>query len=762
MFERLFAFLFKYRPVVFDQGELALGTPWPLGLILGVGAVAAAAVVILYSRSAGSLDRRDRVVLTALRIGALAVLVFCLARPMLIISTVVPQQNFLGILVDDSRSMQIADGETPRSQWVYDQFGPEGSELLSALAERFKLRFFRFSETTTRLNDASELAFAGRQTDLGRALDAARRELAAVPLAGLVLVTDGATNSPGSMTDALMQLRASGVPVHTVGLGQPRFERDLAVERATVPQTALQGSSVAVDVTVVHRGFDGETVQLTIEDGGRILNAQEVQLSRDGEASTVRAHFVAEESGPRTIRFHVAPQDGEIVEENNTMETLIYVDDGRRRILYFEGEPRWEVKYLRRAIAEDENVEVVVLQRNADDKFSRLGVEDSLELIAGFPTTREELFRYDGLILGSIEASFFTHDQLGMIADFVSRRGGGLLALGGRHAFVQGGYTGTAVADALPVMLESGIVPDSGSFFAEVDVELTPFGRTHAAIQLAASMEASAARWNSLPAISTLNPLTAVKPGASTLLVGRAEETSDPLVVLAYQRYGRGKALAFPVQDSWLWQMHADIPLEDMTHETFWRQLLRWLVSDVDEHVSVATSSDRVERNMPVTVTSEVSDSGYLRINGAEVVATVTAPSGAVRDVPMEWTVERDGEYRTTFVPDEDGLHEIEVYAENAGTSLGFGTAHVEAGDLQTEFRDAEMNASLLERIADETGGRFYTPETVSTLPEDVSFTESGTTVHEERDLWDMPVLFLLLIALIGTEWAYRRSRGLA
>ena len=165
---------------------------------------------------------------------------------------------------------------------------------------------------------------------------------------------------------------------------------------------------------------------------------------------------------------------------------------------------------------------------------------------------------------------------------------------------------------------------------------------------------------------------------------------------------------------------------------------------------------------MPVTITSEVSDSGYLRINGAEVVAAVTAPSGAVRDVPMEWTVERDGEYRTTFVPEEDGLHEIEVYAENAGTPLGFGTAHVEAGDLQTEFRDAEMNSSLLERIAGETGGRFYTPETVSTLPEDVSFTESGTTVHEERDLWDMPVLFLLLIALIGTEWTYRRSRGLA
>jgi hypothetical protein len=123
--------------------------------------------------------------------------------------------------------------------------------------------------------------------------------------------------------------------------------------------------------------------------------------------------------------------------------------------------------------------------------------------------------------------------------------------------------------------------------------------------------------------------------------------------------------------------------------------------------------------------------------------------------------VERDGQYRATFMPTEDGLHRITVRAEQRGTPFGSDVAYVQSGDLNSEFRDAEMNAALLRRLAAETGGTFYTPSDVASLPEDVSFTESGTVVHEQRDLWDMPILFIALLALVGAEWTYRRSRGL-
>ncbi len=764
MLESLFQFLFKYRPVVFERGTFVFDPPWPPIAVIIAGIVTAAVAAALYVRTRGRLEQRDRVALSLLRLGTVGVLVFCLLHPMLVVATVVPQANFLGILLDDSRSMQVTDqGDRTRSAVMTEMFGSNDAPIISQLEDRFKLRFFRFSDVARHLNDTTELTFDGRWTDLARALDGARRELGGVPLAGLVVVTDGAENgAQESLSQSVLQLQAGGVPVYAVGMGAEQFERDIALRRATAPRRVLAGSSVAVDVTVGQSGFGGSRAELVVEDAEQILATREFELPRDGDVTTVRMHFTAEEPGPRRLRFRIAARDGEAVIANNELERLVVVENARPRVLYFEGEPRFEVKFLRRAVAEDDNVRLVVLQRTADEKFYAIDVDPEDDLAAGFPATRAELFRYDGLILGSVEASFFTHDQLSMIAEFVGRRGGGLLVLGGRRSLAEGGYAGTPLAEALPVVLDPGRAGDAPAVAPEVRVRPTAFGLTHPVTQLAPEAEASERRWRSLPALTTVNPLVELKPAASVLLEGEAEGFDEPVVVLAYQRYGRGRALALPVQDTWLWQMHADVSVEDETHETFWRQLLRWLVADVPEHVTLTAGADRVETGSSVELAAEVADSGYLRLNGADVSARIVAPDGSESVVPLEWSVERDGEYQTSFLPDQDGLYEVHVQAERAGAPIGSDVAWVQAGDLNSELRDAEMQASVLRRVAEETGGRFYTPSTVGTLPEDVSFTESGTTVREERDLWDMPILLLALLSLIGAEWVYRRRRGLA
>jgi hypothetical protein len=364
------------------------------------------------------------------------------------------------------------------------------------------------------------------------------------------------------------------------------------------------------------------------------------------------------------------------------------------------------------------------------------------------------------LILGSVEASFFTADQLRMIAEFVSQRGGGLLALGGRHSFAEGGYAGTPLADVLPVVLEEPRTEPR--FFAALKVEPTAYGMTHGVTQLAATEQESAERWKTLPPVSTLNPVRRTRPGAVTLLTGRGEGLPGPQVVLAYQRYGAGKALAFTAQDSWMWQMHADVPLEDMSHENLWRQLLRWLVSGVPGPVGATVTPERAAPGSPVTVTATVSDDRYLRVNDARVVAHVTAPSGEVRDVPLEWAVGKDGEYRASFTPAEKGRHELRVEATRSGTALGSQTTYAQAADLDLEYFGAEMRRPLLERIAHDTGGRFYTPDALASLPSDLGYSGGGATVQETKPLWDMPALFLAVIGLVSAEWAFRKHRGLA
>ena len=760
--EAIFGFLFKYRPFVFEKGHFALGAP---GAVVGfglTGLVVAGVLVYSYSQARGKSAWRDRAILAALRVGVVAVLVFCLLRPKLVLSSVIPQRTFLGVLIDDSRSMQIADGAEARSAIVQRLVGSTDSTLAKALGEKFMLRFFRFSSGADRVARGTEASFGGRETHLGRSLEEARAELAGVPLSGLVVLTDGADNSGSGFTEALLGLKAAAVPVFTVGIGKERFPKDVELTRVDAPREVLKGSSLVVDLQIRQTGYRGKKVTVYVEDAGRIVGSREVDLPADGASATARVHFTAGEAGPRVFRFRIPAQDGELVPQNNQQDALIVVNDRREKILYFEGEPRYEVKFIRRAIAADKNVQVVVLQRTAQDKYLRLDVDSASELLGGFPKTREELYKYRGLILGSVEAGFFTPDQLRMIGDFVSQRGGGLLALGGKRAFAEGGYAGTSVAEMLPVILDSKAGTEKEPFFAEMKVDATPAGLVHPAMQIAATEEATAKRWKELPPVSTFNPIGRVKPGATTLLTGSGRNLPGRQVVLAYQRYGRGKSVAFTVQDSWIWQMHADIPLEDQTHETLWRQMLRWLVSDVPGEVMISPSRDRTSPGEPVTLTAEVDDDRYLRINDAQVTAKIIDPSGKQLDVPMEWTVNRDGEYRATFTPQAEGIYQIHASATEGGKGLPTGVTYLQAAPLSTEYFDAEMHAPVLRRIAEETGGRFYTPETVHSLPEDVSYTESGAAVVEERDLWDMPVVFLMLLALIGAEWGYRRARGLA
>ncbi|MEO8260216.1 MAG: glutamine amidotransferase [Acidobacteriota bacterium] len=756
MLESLFRFLFKYPPLFFEQGDFAFGLSRPMMVALAAAGLAGGYALFSY-RSVAKNRGRDRAILIGLRLAILGVIVFCLLRPALILKAAVPQQNFLGVLVDDSRSLQIADSDgRPRSAFVNDNLGADGP-LLNALSKKFVLRFFRFSSTADRLKATSDLKYEGTTTRLGGALDRSRDELAGLPLAGLVMISDGADTSDAALDESIASLKARSIPVFTVGVGQERFAKDIQVTRVETPRAVLKGTSLDVNVVITQTGYAGATVALNVEDEGRIVGTQEVTLPPDGESSTVRVRFTAADAGPRNFRISVPGQAGEQVTQNNARTALIEVNDKREQILYFEGEPRPEPKFILRAVEDDKNLQVVLLQRTAENKYYRRGVDSGDVLEAGFPKTRDELFAYRALILGSVEAASFSPDQLRMIADFVSKRGGGLLMLGGRRAFAEGGWAGTPVGEVLPVLLESQPTPN---YFSELSARPTPAGRISPVTQIGADEAASDKRWLDFPPVTTVNPVNRVKPGA-TILLSALDNRKQDQVVLAFQRYGRGKALAMPIQDSWLWRMNAKIPVTDTTYATFWRRLGRWLVDDVPDKVMLTMTQDRVDPGQPMKLTAEVVDAQFGGVNDARVVATITSPKGTTTEVPLEWTVEHDGEYRSSVVPDEEGLYTIRVAASRDAKDLGSDTAYVRASAADSEYFDATMRAPLLKRIAEETGGRFYTPATAATLPEAISYSGRGVTVVEERDLWDMPAILLLLIGLTGGEWAYRRARGL-
>ena len=781
----------------FGRGRIDLAWPWPLF----AGAALALVVLVVALARRSPKRRRGALLLAGLRAAALVLVLFALFRPQLVVSTVVPQENVVGVLFDDSASMRIADaGEDAdglplrRADRMIGAFpeAPAAEALGSVLRERFVLRKFRFgAEGAERLPEGAPvgaaLGLSGARTDLAAALGSAVEELASLPVAGLVLLTDGAdTGGAGGTGDdrgdrgsrleeVLLDLRERGIRVYPVPLGRSEVERDLELGRPDLPSRILLGSEIEVRIPVSQRGYDGRTVRLEALDEGRLAASRPVPLTRGGETRLVTLSVPAETPGIRRLRFRLVPESDEEMTRNNERTALVEVEDRALELLYFEGQPRWEMKFLRRAVRDDPGLRVACLLRTAGGKFYRVDVADAEELAGGFPETREELFRYSGVVLGSVEASFFRSDQLNMLRDLVSRRGGGLLTLGGRSAYAEGGYRDTPLAEILPFTLPPGDADGSGdgapraadprSSFRQLRVTPTRAGSSHPVVRLESDPEDDRARYAGLPLLSAVNRLAAAKPGAVTLLEGAPEVGGGAEPVLAFQRFGRGRVASLTVQDLWLWQMHADIPVEDQTHEVLWRRLLRFLAADAPRRVEASAAPRNALPGERVEITARVLDESYLAVNRATVEASVETESGATEILPLRWTGRRHGEYSAAFVPESPGLHRISVRAGSESPETEpdapAASAFFEVGNVEDEFFGTGTDRGLLSRIASETGGRLFEIHEARALGADLSFSETGATVVERRDLWNMPALFLGLVALLSAEWSLRRFWGL-
>ncbi|MDH3218636.1 MAG: hypothetical protein OEO19_03800 [Gammaproteobacteria bacterium] len=753
----MFEILFKYPAEFFAQGRLILALPWWQLALLPLAVLVVSFVLLGYFRLRGDTRPVDRIAIAILRSCAISLVMFALLRPMLEVSSRAPQPNVVGVLLDNSISMNIGDyAGAPRHEFIGRQFAAESGSLLRDLRQRFDTKLFKFGASTQPVNDIAALDYSAGASDLLQGLQQVQDALQGEPLAGLVVVSDGATGALQQLDERLLSLRSAGIPVHGIGLGQTSYPRDIEISGVELPERILQGSRVVADVAIRQRGYDAQTVDLVVEDDSRILYQGQIRL-RPGLQS-IEVPLSSEEAGPKALKFSVANQAREQIAVNNSRQAFMSVDDRSRRILYFEGEPRFELKFIRRAVADDENLRVSGLIRTADAKFYRVGIESEDELRNGFPITREELFSYDALILGSVELSLLSREQQQMIIEFVSRRGGGLMMLGGRHAFAEGGYRDSVLQAISPVIMAQQAQPE---FAREIKIQPTAAALVHPALMVADSNEKSIARWLTLPPLTIVNPIRQIKPGATLLLTSATSGDDTPWVAMAMQRYGRGKVIAFPVQNSWLWQMHHEIDLQDQTHEILWRQLLRWLVEGVPERLSLTLSTHSVARDGVIGLRSEVLDPDYEPYLQARVRAIVTTPQGLEQIQPLSRHPSLDGVYEAEIAVADPGDYQLRVELEQGGEAISSATSRIEVTRDGAEYYRSEMNESLLRRIAAETGGGFFTPDDADAVVDALAAQQRGANALVRYELWDMPLLFVLLVLALSLEWGYRRWRNL-
>lgn len=760
--DTLLQLFFKYRWSTFAKGQLGFANRpawWVLMLLaLALGAL----IYFVYVRPDYRISSLNRTALIALRTALVALLAIILMRPVVVIPSVIPKSTAVAVLADDSRSMTLQDENGhSRLDAAKDLLKPD-SKFSKGLDDKFKVSQYSFAATATKLKALDELKAEGTATDLANAMQEVVKDATGTPLSALVLLTDGGANTPRDLVAQLRELKARNLPVFTVGVGSAERFKDAELVRVTAPRRVLVGSAVIAEALIRLSGYGATKVSLAVSEDGKAVKTENFDIKAN-EAQTVSIEYTPTSPGTHRYTFEVKPLDAETTLENNAQEALIQVTNDHPKILHIEGEPRWEYGFMRKAFAKNEkNLVMVSSLRSADGKFYRQGVESGTELEKGFPLSDEELFSYQGLVIGSIEANFFTYDQLKWIEQFVARRGGGFLALGGRHAFDAGKYANTPIADLLPLQLNDRPEEPEVEAVSNFKAALTARGRTHAVTRLAEDRNLSAKAWDELPAITVLETLTTLKPGATLILEARSTQDKNRVIpLLAEERYGRGRTLAFTTNDTWRWRM--EMPSQSNAHETFWRQLLRYVVSTTPNQYEVAAERDVYAQGDVVNLRGEVNDKKWEAVKDAVVTARITKPSGASIDLPLKVNfTEQASDYRSEFTPDEKGVYKLELTAKRGGATLGEAQSSFLVTDRTREFNDAAQNVELLKRIAAETGGKYYPLSRASEMLDEITQLEGKNSERVSKDLWDMPINFLLLIGLASGEWFLRKRKGLA
>jgi uncharacterized membrane protein len=733
-------FLFKYPEQAFKDSEFVLASGWPLWLMffmLGVCLVLVGGV-LLWKRA--SLRWWQLASLGTLQILMLALALFVLWQPALVNERLLPGENTVAILLDTSGSMAFTDGSSTRMAQAQQLLTPAALEELSA---NYNILPYSFDAEARPLPDFSQLPEPGVASNIGTSLVQTLREASTSSLGAVILISDGADNS-GNLTPAeLSEIASFGVPVHTIGIGRESIAEDLELEEVLLPGKALPGTTLSARVSIRHDA--GGTARIKVYDGDTFLSTTEVELDPAQSSTLAFIDIDVEDPGQLDLRFTLDPINNERNLVNNTRASVVDVPEGRYRILYVEGEPRWEYKFMQRALSEDPSIQLSTLLKVTPNKYYRQGIDSPEELADGFPSERHELFAYDALIIGSMNVAEFTAAQQQLIRDFVSERGGSLMMIAGRSGLGLGGWGESVVSEVLPSRLSSS---DAAFTRQKAPVVLTEIGRTAPMLKLSDSDSENAQLWSELPEVADYQRLGPLRPAASTLLEVRVDGRNLPLLV--GQPYGRGQSLILATGGTWRWQM--SLPLEDMRHETFWRQLARHLVANSPRPFELSATVD----NEDIVVRAELRDPADEANQGLNITAVVSSDTGELLNLELLPAPGQAGVFQARFAPAGSGLYNVEAITRK-GEELVSAVRTATRFEQGQESFNIRQNRALLERVSEETGGEYWTPAQFGEMSRAISYSTAGITERQLSYLWDAPFFFMLLLLLKTCEWLLRR-----
>lgn len=747
----MFDWLLNHSQADFSAGQLTFASslsPWLL-----IGLIILAALLLGFSlwRRRQHLSANKLWTVWVLQTLLASLLLTLIWQPSLKISNISAGENTVAVLLDSSGSMQVGSNGSSRFSTARKELS---DSILPAISKYFKVRTATIGNELNWLDELpADLQTFDQRSNISTALIDALDQARVNPLTAVIVASDGSDNSQAISADFWDKLATYNVPVHTIGVGKTELPNDTEVVSVDLPDSALPGSVQTARVTVQHGAQD--TLRLKVYSGEDIVAIEEKSLSGAAGITTVEVDIDANDIGIQELRFDAEAASNDINPQNNTRKQLLHTQDQKRSVLYFEGEPRWEYKFIRRAMHQAPGISLVTILRTTPNKFYRQGIESAEQHANGFPDTKEELYLYDAVIIGNVEAVSMNATQHQLLHDYVSERGGTLLMLAGDKALADGGWQTSPVSKTLPVTLAG----TGRKTFERIHAKalLTDVGTLAPITKFSQNLEENNSQWSELPELADFQRTGKTKPGANVLLSSNINNESHPL--LAHQRYGKGNAYLLATSGTWRWQMQ--LPADDQHHETFWRQLVHAAVASAPPQIQISTNQKIYRDDSQVTITAKLFDNDFNPFSNGDVIATTTSPDGIKNSVTLTASADEAGVYSATTNAATTGSWQIDIKASEGGNELAPATTQwIFREDDTAENYALAQNETLLKRIANNTGGSYYTIKNASDIAETLRTSRSGIVREQTLPIWNAPLFFLLLLGLKLLEWFLRLRWG--
>jgi hypothetical protein len=802
------------------RGDIALEWIILAAIVLGV------TVFLMYRKAAPDLSPGKKYTLATLRTVFLVLILVLLMRPVWAFVIESSVRRELVVMLDTSTSMKIEDprsdaddqkrvalaravldptkglnqtlpanaglDKVSRLDVVKAVLKSDKFDLMPRLAKDYNVDTFTFDAALTDLPAASfrqlppesgaapaaatqptkpseaawvdKLAANGQQTALGDAVRAVVARKRGQPMAGMVLVTDGANNAGADPRAAAQIAKDARVPLYIYGVGITS-PKNLIVGNIFAPEISFVKDEVPVTVRVRSQGVPAARVTLKMVDangGEEQVDAKDVSFDADGEPA-VSLKFTPKTKGEFTLKAVVEPSDGGVVEltkDDNQSAQALRVIDSKIKVLLVDNAPRWEFKYLMAQLIRDRRVDVKVVLLEGSAGLARTKDSPYLEQ---FPATKEELFKYDLVMLGDVDSKALTSGQIEALEEFVAKFGGGLAVIAGKKSNPWT-YRKTPLEKMLPVEIEGGSTMAFAGAGAEevadkpVRLELTAAGKRTPMLRLAADDAASERLWAKLPPIYWIAPVARAKPAAEVFLVDPSPTRSTrygKMPVVAAQQYGMGQVMWVGTDNTWRWRKNKG----DEQYVTLWGQVIQRLalphLLGASKRTQLTLDKKEYVTNEKVNLYARLYTETYAPITQDKVKAfvTETGPDDPrAREVVLRPLPDQPGMYRAEFnAPEKAAPYKLFVDLDK-GTLVDLPVA-----EPKMEPGENALNQELLESLAKSTGGKFVREEDLYALPDQIKAEAPKVITNLEVEFWTSPLYYFLMLAVVSAEWVMRK-----